>query len=155
MTELELRFISKTEPYRNCLKWTGCKLSSGYGRIMYAGKVRLAHRVSMFIYRNFDLDSTLCICHACDNKWCVNPDHLFAGSHADNRQDGIRKGLINPSNPGMRNGRAVISAEDADEILRLRSCGWTVKQIKNYYGISQQPIYAVLSGKHWSKNAPK
>ncbi len=77
---------------------TGCwefdgYLVNGYGRFYTKGKRWLAHR---FFYTTFvsDIPEGLLICHQCDNRKCVNPKHLFLGTHKDNSQDMMNKNRI-------------------------------------------------------------
>ena len=93
MTKLEIRFWNKVErdPLTGCLNWTAFKLPAGYGTINIGGTHRLAHRVSYQMCYGVD-PKQLLVCHKCDNPSCVNPQHLFLGTHKDNTQDMIRKG---------------------------------------------------------------
>jgi len=68
--------------------------SRGYGQFSFRGeKNKLAHRIS---YREFkgEIPTGKCVCHKCDNPRCVNPEHLFVGTHKENVHDGIKKGRI-------------------------------------------------------------
>lgn len=80
--------VDKTSDPNGCWVWTAYKDPNGYGRF-YHGK--LCHRISYEINVG-PIDKGLCICHHCDNPGCVNPDHLFVGTHQDNMDDKKRKG---------------------------------------------------------------
>lgn len=73
-----------------CWYWTGERLKIGYGRTYNDGSHEMAHRASYRLYKG-DPAGKL-VCHRCDNTLCVNPDHLFLGTHRDNTQDMLRKG---------------------------------------------------------------
>ena len=86
-------------PKTGCWDWTG-KLSFGYGRLQYQGAAQLAHRVSWELHHGPILPGMV-ICHACDNRACVNPEHLLMGSQRANLIDGIQKGRLTQLSTGL------------------------------------------------------
>lgn len=86
-----------------CWVWTAIKNNGGYGRFGYAGKVGMAHKFSYLINGGDLADDKPLVLHRCDNPSCVNPDHLFTGTHADNAEDKRQKDRCNPCH-GETNG---------------------------------------------------
>ena len=75
----------------DCWEWIGSKDPAGYGLFNYFYRRFLAHRFAYTLIYG-PIKKGLLVCHICNNKGCVNPLHLYAGSHADNTQD-IRGGI--------------------------------------------------------------
>jgi len=96
------RFFDKVNKTETCWNWTAGGRGSGYGAMKYGNKIVDAHRISWLIHYG-DIPPNICICHTCDNRSCVNPKHLFLGTHKDNMQDCKNKGrLVIPTGGGFK-----------------------------------------------------
>ncbi len=92
-------FLANTRRQGDCWIWTGVQSPDGYGRASYHHKTFRAHRLSWMLHfgpipqlPHANSKHGTCVCHKCDTPLCVNPDHLFLGSMADNWADRIAKG---------------------------------------------------------------
>jgi hypothetical protein len=80
-----------------CWNWQGSAGNSGYGKLRIGhSKDHQTHRLSYQLFHG-EIPDGLCVLHRCDNRKCINPEHLFVGTHADNTRDMIEKGRHIPS----------------------------------------------------------
>ncbi len=134
-----------------CWEWTGGKISTGYGSCSFQGKVILAHRASYLVHFGA-IPKGLYVCHRCDNPICVNPNHLFLGSHYDNMQDMGRKGRQWCQNPdNVKRGEQVpwsrLVSEDIAEILTSDE---PHSVLARRLGVTYQSVWDVRHGKCWT-----
>jgi hypothetical protein len=83
---------------RGCWVWQH-NILRGYGRIKIAGRSYYVHRLALYVWRDFDLDSPLVVRHECDNPPCLNPAHLLVGTRTDNVRDMVTRGRQKRSDP--------------------------------------------------------
>ena len=116
----------------------------GYRQIKVGGSRvgSLAHRVSWELTHG-PIPDGLVVCHRCDNPPCVNPSHLFRGTHKDNSQDMARKGK---SQRGERNTTAKITAQIVAEI---RASTKTGRQLATDYGLSASQVSNIRRRNQW------
>jgi HNH endonuclease len=93
-----------------CWNWKRGKSSDGYGSVGFRGKTEGAHRVSAILFLGFDPASRLHVLHTCDNPACVNPKHLYFGTHQDNMRDlTVRRRGVNAKKTHCINGHPYTS----------------------------------------------
>lgn len=129
------RFFAKVDRSGSCWVWTGSCDWQGYGKFGVGDKNVMAHRFSWSNAHGVIPEGML-VCHKCDNPPCVNPDHLFMGSQAENVRDMIAKGRGNHPR-GENHPRARLSDK---QVIKIRSSEEPGKTIALRYGISQSLV---------------
>lgn len=161
-TQHYLKFVEALKDYpvkktkSGCLNWQGWKNPKGYGCISrrIEGKlVRIyAHRIVMatLIGENF-LYSGLLACHSCDNPSCINPKHLFVGTHRDNTLDMIKKKRHNPwDRRGEVNPKARLTEKQVIKIRKIyKPRVLTHTKLAKMFKVSKECIQELLSRKRW------
>lgn len=142
-----------------CFEHTGCKLPNGYGKVGMGGKTWLAHRLAWTMFVG-PIPEGMHVCHRCDNRACVNVNHLFLGTRRDNMQDMIAKGRARfvgltsanyrPPEPrrGDLNGRAKLTAEQVADIRQAG--GERMVDTARRFGVSFSTVQRIKSGVGWS-----
>jgi len=133
----------------DCWLWTGRKNREGYGIMMENRRNIRSHRYSYELHKGPIADG-LVVCHKCDVRNCVNPNHLWLGTVADNNTDRAVKGrTVSGRSIGEKSGMAKLTAEQVKEIRRRIANGETGKSIAADYGISDSNIDAIKHRRTW------
>lgn len=142
------RFWGKVDMSGECWLWTASRLPEGYGQFTFHRRTFRAHRFSYELHFG-PIPEDMLICHHCDNPPCVNPDHLFLGTDADNAADRKKKNRA-ASIKGVKNGRAKLTESQVLEIRRLYIPGKiTQRQIGNMFGIHNSIVSDIVRGEYW------
>ena len=145
---IEELFWSKVKKGKGCWEWTAA-LFRGYGMFVHCvnrkQKSWPAHRLAWTLLRG-PIPEGMHVCHHCDNRKCVNPDHLFIGTNQDNVADMVRK-LRHTY--GERNPSAKLTVVKVREIRRLRDQGWTYKDLAEEFKMTLSPIRDVCKWYTW------
>lgn len=131
-----------------CIEWSGKMYPNGYGALMHLRKWRLAHRVAWELERGA-IPLGLSVLHRCDNRACVNVEHLFLGTQADNIHDAKNKGRLRGVR-GAANYRAKLTDADVRDIRERAGRGVLQRVLADDYGVSPKQISVIVSGKQWS-----
>lgn len=137
----EERFFDKVRFSNSCWEWMGHK-SKGYGMFWINGRMRHAHRLSYsYFVRN---PGKLHVCHHCDNPSCINPKHLFAGTHTDNMKDMCKKGRHwNEGKTHCVNGHSFLGVNTIFRANGGRDCRiCTYKRIEKYRSKRKRDVKA-------------
>lgn len=128
------RFSQKVNINDGCWLWKGSLNSKGYGNFSFNKKKYNAHRAAYILFVD-DVPSHIDICHSCDNRQCVNPSHLFAGTRQDNIRDAINKKRFswNLKPP-------LLSSKAKEEIIKELKEGIFHKEISKKHNVSRQAI---------------
>ncbi|SRR5579885_1585138 len=86
------RYVDKTGTDEDCWQWLGCTYKGGYGRFWDGEKRVAAHKYVYEMVNHVTVEEGLGVLHRCDNPGCVNPNHLWVGTQADNMFDASKKG---------------------------------------------------------------
>lgn len=131
------RFLAKVrEVESGCHEWQGTLHRTGYGKFWFAGRTGYAHRAAYSLFVGDP--GELRVLHRCDNRRCVNTEHLFLGTDRDNVRDMHAK--------GRAVGRRKVSDELALRILALLATDRSQQSIADEVGISQITVSRIKLG---------
>lgn len=151
MTRDEMESRSIPEPNTGCWLWLRAPRRPGasHGAVQYNGRTEYAHRV-MFTLTHGPIPSGMVVCHRCDVGACINPDHLFLGTQAENMADMTAKGrrFIPTSEEGSG---AELSVADVAVIRTRLAAGEKPARIATDFGVHRTTINRIKLGATWAR----
>jgi hypothetical protein len=159
VASLRRRLDEKTvpEPNSGCWLFDGALHRDGHGCIGGPGSKKLyAHRAA-WVLANGDVPAGLVVCHRCDVAACVNPAHMFLGTHRDNAMDAVAKGR---NVWGEQVGCAKLTCAQVNEIKhrcaeaqRTGLRHWGARKIAAEFGVSDTTVARIATGVTWRRLA--
>ena len=125
---------------KSCWEWQGGWRSNAYGVFSYKGKNESAHRAAWMMFIG-EIPKGKIVCHKCDNSRCVNPDHLFLGTHRENTLDMVRKGRIKS---GAECNFAKLSHSQRKEVVSLFNSGISPKDLAKKFDMTLPGIWFLI-----------
>lgn len=133
--------------------WQKSTNKGGYPQFNADGAIRLAHRLAYELAHG-PIPHGLCVCHTCDNRRCIEPGHLFAGTHGDNNRDMFEKGRGHVFDGthmlGVKNLNHKLDPEKVREIRRMRAEGIQFKDIAKMFGVTKTAACDAANRKTWA-----
>ena len=144
-----IRFQSKIRKSDECWLWTAAQDKDGYGRFRLGDNVVFAHRVA-YEAQNGSVSDDICVLHNCDNPPCVNPEHLFVGTKADNNHDKRVKGRGRGGvSLGEAHGNAKLTNTKVRKIRAECAAGSTQLCLAEKYSVSKNAISQIVNRRAW------
>lgn len=152
---IEEQFEARWEPVpeAGCWIWTGAYNNYGYGVLWWNYRPILAHRYSWQIHKG-PIPENRILCHTCNTRCCINPDHLYAGTPKTNYDDSVRAGTATgyPKQQGEQVGGSKLKEVD---IRIIRRSSDTNENLARRFGISPSHMSRVRRGLYWNHIEPQ
>jgi len=139
MAEVFSKWVDKSG---DCWLWTGARDKDGYGIFSYARKSYRAPVIALELDGR-PVPAGKLACHECDHPPCVNPAHLYPGTHEQNMADAVRR---QRTNAGERCYAAKLTSED---VAGIRASDLSAPELASQYGVTRSNISMIKSGRTW------
>ncbi len=141
----KLNSFSIPDPETGCRNWIRYR-SHGYGSFSWQGKHLAAHRASWEDANKTQIPKGFQVCHSCDNRACIEPEHLWLGTHQDNQKDKMAKGR----GRGPRGTEAGNHKLTEQQIADIRSSTDSQSILARRHGVTQPAICHIRTRRNWS-----
>lgn len=133
-----MRFLSKVRIGEDdeCWIWLGADKGNGYGHVSFRRKQYPAHRLAFKMFVG-EIGRDLDVCHKCDTRKCVNPNHLFAGTRKENMADAVNKGR---QAKGAALPQTKLLSDDLKIVMDMTAAGVKYAEIARNFGVTRQLI---------------
>lgn len=136
-------YVDKGKTEDSCWTWIGSCTPNGYGNLTSNRKTCRAHRYSYEITYG-KIPKGMCVCHKCDNRKCVRPDHLWLGTTFDNMRDMVSKGRA----VGYKATR--LTEDQVKDILHQHlTCKTSIGRLARQYSVQPSMISRIVNGRRW------
>lgn len=132
----------------DCWPWRGPLNEDGYGTIWFGGKALKVHRAMLQLVLGRNLAEGECACHRCDNPSCINPRHLFVGSHLQNMRDCAKKGRSTRL-VGSKDGNAKLTEYRVQQIRTRSAGGESYRSLAKEFGVTYGLIGHIVRRRLW------
>lgn len=141
---LKCRLLNRVKEVKGCWEWQGKITKAGYGEITHSRVYMLAHRAAYKTFKD-EIPQGKQVCHTCDNRKCINPEHLWIGTAKENMGDAKKKGRL--SKQPMKK----FTMKEVNEIRRKLGLGISTVRLSREYNVSQALIHNIKTHKHYKE----
>lgn len=142
---MSARFWDRVDRAGDCWVWTGSTNKNGYGWFWWNGKNQRSHRVAWELTHG-PIESDVKVLHTCDNPTCVNPDHLYPGTDADNMRDKVERGR---QTKGEDVNTAKLTRGDVVELREAYASGISMVVLCERFAVSKSQVCRIVRGQSW------
>lgn len=132
--------VGWSESASGCWEWAGFVEPRGYAKVMHGGTSHRVHRV-MLNHSTPAPSPELLACHTCDNRRCINPAHLYWGTHAENTADMLARNGAGSGRPAQ-----LTDAQVAEIASAYAAGGTSMTSLGKSYGVSRTTVYRIVHG---------